>query len=229
MLDSYRPNAGMTFVRNPGYFVPGLPYIDRVEMTVDEDNASRMAAFMSGKYDLGWEYMGAVNRTDWVQIKDTLKTKRPQLRTQEFPVAGHVPHLDAHRPEALQRRPRAPGHLAGRRPQGHHRRRRRGRGGAQPAGAGRPPRLVDPLGPARRGGEVLPVRPRRGQATARRRRLSQWLPRHRLLHHLRLDDPGRHHDARPEAAQGRRHRRQARPEGVRRLHLVVLLRQRSPR
>jgi peptide/nickel transport system substrate-binding protein len=92
MLDSYRPNAGMTFVRNPGFFMPGLPYIDRVEMSVDEDNASRMAAFMSGKFDLGWEYMGAINRTDWVQIKDTLKTKRPQLRTQEFPspVMSHI-------------------------------------------------------------------------------------------------------------------------------------------
>ena len=64
----------MTFVRNPGYFVAGLPYIDRVEMFVDEDNASRMAAFLAGKYDLGWEFPGTINRTDWVQIKDTLKT-----------------------------------------------------------------------------------------------------------------------------------------------------------
>ena len=36
----------------------GLPYIDRVEVTVDEDNASRMAAFIAGKYDLGWEFPG---------------------------------------------------------------------------------------------------------------------------------------------------------------------------
>src|SRR5205823_7899888 len=35
MLDSYRPNVGMTLVRNPHYFVPGLPYIDRVELVVD--------------------------------------------------------------------------------------------------------------------------------------------------------------------------------------------------
>ena len=47
MLDSYRPNVGLTFVRNPTYFQPGLPYIDRVEVTVDEDNASRMAAFLA--------------------------------------------------------------------------------------------------------------------------------------------------------------------------------------
>jgi peptide/nickel transport system substrate-binding protein len=92
LLDSYRPNAGMTLVRNPAYFVAGLPYIDRVEMVVDEDNASRMAAFLAGKYDLGWEFPGVINRTDWAQIKDNLKQKRPHLRTLEFPgnVSYHI-------------------------------------------------------------------------------------------------------------------------------------------
>ena len=85
MLDSYRPNVGLTYVRNPNYFIAGQPYIDRVEATVDEDNASRIAAFLSGKYDLGWEFPGTINRTDWVQIKDTLKQKRPKLQTVEFP------------------------------------------------------------------------------------------------------------------------------------------------
>ena len=92
MLDSYRPNVGMTFVRHPQYFVPGLPHIDRVELFVDEDNASRMAAFLTGKYDLGWEYQATINRTDWVQIKDTLKQRRPNLRTLEFP-SNVMPHV----------------------------------------------------------------------------------------------------------------------------------------
>src|SRR5437667_8807408 len=92
MLDAYRSNVGLTFVSNPGYIIAGLPYIDRVEMAVDEDNASRMAAFLTGKYDLGWEFPGTINRTDWVQIKDTLKTRRPTLRTAEFPsnVMSHI-------------------------------------------------------------------------------------------------------------------------------------------
>lgn len=75
MLDSYKPNVGLTFMRNPGYFVPGLPYIDRIEATVDEDTASRIAAFMAGKYDIGTENPGTINRTDWVQIKDKLRRK----------------------------------------------------------------------------------------------------------------------------------------------------------
>ena len=92
MLDSYRPNVGYTYVRNPGYFVPGLPYTDRVEAVVDEDNASRMAAFLGGKYDLGWENPGTINRVDWVQIKDVLKQRRPGLKVMESPsnVMSHI-------------------------------------------------------------------------------------------------------------------------------------------
>jgi peptide/nickel transport system substrate-binding protein len=84
MLESYRQNAGLTLVRHPAYFRPGLPYIDRVEILVDEDNASRIATFLAGRYDLGWEFPGTINRTDWVQIKDTLQRRRPNLKTAEF-------------------------------------------------------------------------------------------------------------------------------------------------
>ena len=86
-LEAYRPNVGYTFVRNPTYFQAGLPYIEKIDVAVDEDNASRMAAFMAGKYDMGWEYQGVINRTDWVQMKDTLKQKRPRLQTAEYPNA----------------------------------------------------------------------------------------------------------------------------------------------
>ena len=84
MLESYRQNVGLTLVRHPAYFRAGLPYIDRVEIVVDEDNASRIAAFLTGKYDLGWEFPGTINRTDWIQIKETLKRRRPNLQTAEF-------------------------------------------------------------------------------------------------------------------------------------------------
>jgi peptide/nickel transport system substrate-binding protein len=92
ILDSYRPNQGMTLVRNPNYFIAGLPNIDRIEIFVDEDNASRTASFMAGKFDLGWEFPGQINRTDWVQIKDSALKKRPNLKTAEFPanVMSHI-------------------------------------------------------------------------------------------------------------------------------------------
>ena len=85
MLASYTPNVSITLVRHPHYFRPGLPYIDRVELHMDEDNASRTAAFLAGKYDLGWEFPGTIDRTDWVQIRDQLKRRRPGLQTAEFP------------------------------------------------------------------------------------------------------------------------------------------------
>jgi peptide/nickel transport system substrate-binding protein len=92
MLDGYRPNVGLSFVRHPGYFGPGLPYLDRIELVVDEDNASRLASFLSGKFELGFMFPGTINRTDWVQIKDKLKQTRPNLRTAEFP-ANVMTHI----------------------------------------------------------------------------------------------------------------------------------------
>jgi peptide/nickel transport system substrate-binding protein len=92
MLESYRQNQGMTLVRNPNYFIAGQPYIDKIEIAVDEDNASRIASFLAGKYDIGWENPGTINRTDWVQIKDTALKRRPGLKTAEFPsnVMSHI-------------------------------------------------------------------------------------------------------------------------------------------
>jgi peptide/nickel transport system substrate-binding protein len=87
MLDSYRPNIGMTLTRHPQYFLPGLPYVDRVELVIDEDQASRVAAFLGKKYDIGPEFMGALNRQDWNALKDQIGKQRPGLRTAEFPFA----------------------------------------------------------------------------------------------------------------------------------------------
>jgi peptide/nickel transport system substrate-binding protein len=84
MLDSYRRNVGLSLVRHPQYFVAGLPHIDRVELAVEEDNAARIAAFLAGKYDLGWEFPGTIGRADWLQIKDAAGQRRPGLRTAEF-------------------------------------------------------------------------------------------------------------------------------------------------
>jgi len=85
MLDSYRPNFGMSLTRNPQYFIPGLPAIDLVELVIDEDQASRVAAFLGKKYDLGPEFMGIINRPDWNQLKDQIQKHRPGLQTAEMP------------------------------------------------------------------------------------------------------------------------------------------------
>ena len=78
-------------MRNPGYFVSGQPYIERIEAPVDEDSASRIASFLAGKYDLGYDG-GYIFRTEWAQIKDAVKQKRPTLKTIDV-VANIFSHL----------------------------------------------------------------------------------------------------------------------------------------
>ena len=80
MLERYEPNTRLTFVRNKDYFVPGLPYADGVEVTVDEDPSSRLATWIAGKYDFAPEYGQCVRRLD-LQVA---QQRRPGLKTQDF-------------------------------------------------------------------------------------------------------------------------------------------------
>jgi len=82
MLERYEPNVRLTYVRNPSYFLPGLPYADGVEVTVDEDPSSRLAAWIAGKYDFAPEYGQCVRRLDL----DVAKGRKPNLKTQDFTV-----------------------------------------------------------------------------------------------------------------------------------------------
>ncbi len=51
LLESAVTGVGQTFVRNPDYFKPGLPYLDEVEMTIIQGSAATMAAFLTRKRD----------------------------------------------------------------------------------------------------------------------------------------------------------------------------------
>ncbi|PYN88465.1 MAG: hypothetical protein DMD87_09490 [Candidatus Rokuibacteriota bacterium] len=82
MLARYEPNVRLTFVRNPNYFLPGLPYADGVEVSVDEDPSSRLAAWIAGRYDFAPEYGQCVRRLDL----DVAKGRKPNLKTQDFTV-----------------------------------------------------------------------------------------------------------------------------------------------
>jgi len=80
MLERYDPNARLTYVRNPTFFLPGLPYADGVEITIDPDPASRFAGWLSGRYDFGPELGTVVRRIEL----DTAKRRNPNLQTVEF-------------------------------------------------------------------------------------------------------------------------------------------------
>jgi peptide/nickel transport system substrate-binding protein len=82
MLERYEPNVRLIFTRNPNYFLPGLPYADGVEVTVDEDPSSRLSAWIAGRYDFAPEYGQCVRRLDL----DVAKGRKPNLKTQDFVV-----------------------------------------------------------------------------------------------------------------------------------------------
>ena len=64
MFKGYEPNVRMSFVRNPNYFVPGLPYADGVEIILSQDPAAGFAAFLAGEFDFGPEYGMVIRRSD---------------------------------------------------------------------------------------------------------------------------------------------------------------------
>ena len=64
LFQSYEPSVRMTFARNPNYFVPGLPYVDGVDITISTDPAAAFAQFLSGEFDFGPEYGMVIRRSD---------------------------------------------------------------------------------------------------------------------------------------------------------------------
>ena len=93
MLERYEPNLRFTFVRNPNYFVPGLPYADGVDMSIETDPASAFAAWLAGRYDFAPEYGMAVRRSDL----EAAKQRKPGLQMQDYIVVfGGISwaHLD---------------------------------------------------------------------------------------------------------------------------------------
>jgi peptide/nickel transport system substrate-binding protein len=81
MLERWDPNVRIVYVRNPNYFVPGLPYADGVEVLLDRDPSSRLASWLSGNIDFGPEYQMVVRRLDL----DIAKQRKRGLQTAEYP------------------------------------------------------------------------------------------------------------------------------------------------
>jgi peptide/nickel transport system substrate-binding protein len=80
MLERYEPNVRCTWVRNPNYFIPGLPYVDNVEVAIETDPASALAVWLAGRYDFAPEYGMVVRRSDL----DAVKQRKPGLQMQDY-------------------------------------------------------------------------------------------------------------------------------------------------
>jgi peptide/nickel transport system substrate-binding protein len=51
-LAEFKMNEGIKLVKNPDYWKKGLPYLDAIEFTIMPDRATRMLAFIAGKFDM---------------------------------------------------------------------------------------------------------------------------------------------------------------------------------
>ena len=80
MLERWEPNVRILYVRNPNYFVPGLPYADSVDMIIDKDPSSRLATWLAGQLDFAPEYQQVVRRLDLAVAKQ----RKPGLQTAEY-------------------------------------------------------------------------------------------------------------------------------------------------
>jgi peptide/nickel transport system substrate-binding protein len=80
MLERWEPNVRLVYVRNPNYLVPGLPYADGVDVLIDKDPSSRLAAWLAGKVDFGPEYQQVVRRLDLGMAQQ----RKPGLQTAEY-------------------------------------------------------------------------------------------------------------------------------------------------
>ena len=192
---------------------------------MDEDNASRMAAFISGKYDIGWENPGTINRTDWVQLKDVMKQKRPRLQTMEY-AANQMSHIymRADKPPFSDVRVRRAISMALDR-QGMIDATYEGVGTLNPAV---PPGLKEwalPIDQLGEGAQYYKFDPARAKRLLAEAGFPNGFPATISYATYGSTIAGGPAAAHPEIPQGRGHRRQAEPAGVRRLHLHHVLRQ----
>ena len=152
MLERYEPNVRLTFVRNPNYFVSGLPYADGVDVSLDDDPASRFAAWLAGQYDFAPEYGMRAPASTWTSPKAqarpqtadftwSLQAASPSMKLDQEPFKDvRVRRAPRPRPELARRSSRpTPGPKA---------RACRTRGARRPQGMGDPDRPAHRRGPA---------------------------------------------------------------------------------
>jgi peptide/nickel transport system substrate-binding protein len=64
-FDSYRTDQQTVMLRNPNYFKPGLPYLDRLVFRVIPDSGAQTVALLAGEAD----YLGLVNAPDVERLR----------------------------------------------------------------------------------------------------------------------------------------------------------------
>ncbi|MGH8070870.1 MAG: ABC transporter substrate-binding protein [Candidatus Entotheonellia bacterium] len=78
---TWEQNARIVLERNPEYFKPGLPYLDRLEYRVIKEGVTRVAALRAGEVDfVNWTPRESLERL----------SKEPKVRVLRGPEASHL-------------------------------------------------------------------------------------------------------------------------------------------
>ena len=95
VLERYEPGVKAVFARNPDYYEPGRPYLDRVEWLFLKDRGTRLSLFRAGQVDLPY-YDGRIPRSEIgafkksnpsnpVHVWDRLAVRTLAFRTDKAP------------------------------------------------------------------------------------------------------------------------------------------------
>jgi len=84
LLEHYEPNVKTVFTRNPAYFRPGQPSVDRVEWLVIEDASTGLAMYRTGQLDCAPMAWWVVHQQDL----EALQKSHPHLRYQDCQASG---------------------------------------------------------------------------------------------------------------------------------------------
>ncbi|HEX5370183.1 MAG TPA: ABC transporter substrate-binding protein [Dehalococcoidia bacterium] len=83
MLDKYEPSVGLTWARNPKYYIKGKPYPDTLDMPIVQDYAQQLAQFKAGKI-----YTSVVTPEDTAQAKKDSPATTVQITPQYLTAGG---------------------------------------------------------------------------------------------------------------------------------------------
>ena len=73
VFNEFKPNESIKVVRNPDYWKAGRPYLDGIEYTVIPNRSTVVLAFVAGKFDLTFPYVGLT-----IPLLKEVKSQMPQ-------------------------------------------------------------------------------------------------------------------------------------------------------
>ncbi|MBI4307450.1 MAG: ABC transporter substrate-binding protein [Chloroflexi bacterium] len=83
----YVPGISFESVRNPDYYLKGLPYLDGLKYVIVKDPSAQLAAFRTGQIDVGWP---GLHQLEPKEIEEVRKTTNLRIYEKLVPIANYL-------------------------------------------------------------------------------------------------------------------------------------------